>query len=174
MFSVLSQSSSLSLSFLFIFLSDLLHYFSLFELFSLFILPNCGPDIEYFFGFLRTQLSTTTTVVLIFGPKFYRVIKGEGDLWNPRFQTKEAMSESFTFNGASLPQEETTTDLYQENDDLKRELQKLATQLEIMKLCQMEFRNRHLTNHSKFSRIQQQQQQHQHQHHHQQQHSQSD
>ncbi|UXI15006.1 hypothetical protein NH340_JMT00949 [Sarcoptes scabiei] len=139
-------------------------------LIHLFILPNCGPDIEYFFGFLRTQLSTTTTVVLIFGPKFYRVIKGEGDLWNPRFQTKEAMSESFTFNGASLPQEETTTDLYQENDDLKRELQKLATQLEIMKLCQMEFRNRHLTNHSKFSRIQQQQ----HQHHHQQQHSQSD
>ncbi|RWS23121.1 putative G-protein coupled receptor-like protein, partial [Leptotrombidium deliense] len=38
----------------------------------LLILPNAGADVKYFFGFLRTQLSTTTTMMLIFGPKFYR------------------------------------------------------------------------------------------------------
>nr|XP_027203029.1 probable G-protein coupled receptor CG31760 [Dermatophagoides pteronyssinus] len=127
-------------------------------LIHLFILPDSGPDIKYFFGFLRTQLSTTTTVILIFGPKFYRVIKGEGDLWNTNLQARcMMMAETYAFNGISLAHEE-TTDLYQENDDLKREIQKLAAQLELMKLCQMEFRNRHLNNHSKFLRIQQQQQ----------------
>nr|XP_046918477.1 probable G-protein coupled receptor CG31760 [Dermatophagoides farinae] len=126
-------------------------------LIHIFILPDSGPDIKYFFGFLRTQLSTTTTVILIFGPKFYRVIKGEGDLWNPRARCM--MADTFAFNnGIGLAHEE-TTDLYQENDDLKREIQKLAAQLELMKLCQMEFRNRHLNNHLKFSRIQQQQSQ---------------
>lgn len=43
----------------------------------LLILPHGGPDVKYFLGFIRTQLSTTTTVLLIFGPKFYRVIKGD-------------------------------------------------------------------------------------------------
>ncbi|OTF69790.1 7 transmembrane sweet-taste receptor-like protein, partial [Euroglyphus maynei] len=110
-----------------------------------------GPDIKYFFGFIRTQLSTTTTVVLIFGPKFYRVIKGEGDLWNPHIQARcGIMTETYAFNGIDGLQNEETTDLYQENDDLKREIQKLAAQLELMKLCQMEFRNRHLNNHTKF------------------------
>ena len=33
------------------------------------ILPNCGPDVKYFLAFMRTQLSTTTTMFLVFGPK---------------------------------------------------------------------------------------------------------
>lgn len=36
---------------------------------SLFIFPRAGPDIKYLLGFIRTQLSTTTTIVLVFGPK---------------------------------------------------------------------------------------------------------
>ena len=37
--------------------------------FSVLILPNCGPDVKYFLAFMRTQLSTTTTMILVFGPK---------------------------------------------------------------------------------------------------------
>ncbi|CAG2107392.1 unnamed protein product [Medioppia subpectinata] len=106
------------------------------------ILPNAGPDIKYFFGFIRTQMSTTTTVILIFGPKFYRVIKGEGDLWDNRVRAR-GVTASFSLNGVGLVHEE-TTDLYQENEELKEEIQKLASQVEIMKICQMEFKNRHL------------------------------
>lgn len=36
---------------------------------SLFIFPRAGPDIKYLLGFLRTQLSTSVTVFLVFGPK---------------------------------------------------------------------------------------------------------
>jgi hypothetical protein len=36
---------------------------------SLLIFPRAGPDIKYLLGFVRTQLSTSTTVVLVFGPK---------------------------------------------------------------------------------------------------------
>lgn len=36
---------------------------------SLFIFPRAGPDIKYFLGFVRTQLSTSTTIALVFGPK---------------------------------------------------------------------------------------------------------
>lgn len=122
----------------------------------MFILPNSGPDLKYFFGFVRTQLSTTTTVILIFGPKFYRVVKGEGDLWEKQLRARGMAAASFSFNGVGLAHEE-TTDLYQENEELKEEIQKLATQLEIMKLCQMEFRNRHLST-AKFSKMQQQMQ----------------
>jgi hypothetical protein len=50
---------------------------------------------------------------------------------------------SFSINGVGLVHEE-TTDLYQENEELKEEIQKLASQVEIMKICQMEFKNRHL------------------------------
>lgn len=35
----------------------------------MFIFPRAGPDIKYLLGFIRTQLSTTTTIVLVFGPK---------------------------------------------------------------------------------------------------------
>jgi len=37
--------------------------------FSLFIFPHAGPDIKYLLGFIRTQLSTSVTVALVFGPK---------------------------------------------------------------------------------------------------------
>ena len=63
--------------------------------FSVLILPNCGPDVKYFLAFMRTQLSTTTTMILVFGPKvicfqkkgfvynfyfkFRRVLSGTGD-----------------------------------------------------------------------------------------------
>ena len=36
---------------------------------STMILPNCGPDTKYLLAFIRTQLSTTTTMILVFGPK---------------------------------------------------------------------------------------------------------
>lgn len=36
---------------------------------SLFIFPHAGPDIKYLLGFLRTQLSTSVTVFLVFAPK---------------------------------------------------------------------------------------------------------
>lgn len=107
------------------------------------ILPNAGPDVKYFFGFVRTQMSTTTTVILIFGPKFYRVIKGQGDSWDNRVRAR-GVTASFSINGVGLVHEE-TTDLYQENEELKEEIQKLASQVEIMKICQMEFKNRHLS-----------------------------
>ncbi|KAH9390281.1 G-protein coupled receptor [Tyrophagus putrescentiae] len=105
------------------------------------IVPNSGPDIKYFFGFLRTQLSTTTTVILIFGPKFYRIIKGQGDLWDTQVRAR-GIAASFSNGGVGMAEE--TTDLYQENEELKEEIQKLAAQLEIMKICQMQFKNRHL------------------------------
>ncbi|XP_015789832.1 probable G-protein coupled receptor CG31760 [Tetranychus urticae] len=108
----------------------------------LLILPKAGPDGKYFFGFVRTQLSTTTTVMLIFGPKFYRVIKGQGDSWDNRVRAR-GINASFSLNGVGLVHEE-TTDLYQENEELKEEIHKLATQIELMKLMQMEINNRHL------------------------------
>ena len=40
---------------------------------SVLILPNCGPDVKYFLAFMRTQLSTTTTMILVFGPKVQRM-----------------------------------------------------------------------------------------------------
>lgn len=36
---------------------------------SLFIFPHAGPDIKYLLGFLRTQLSTSVTIFLVFAPK---------------------------------------------------------------------------------------------------------
>lgn len=41
---------------------------------SLFIFPQAGPDIKYFLGFVRTQLSTTTTIALVFGPKVFLLL----------------------------------------------------------------------------------------------------
>lgn len=106
------------------------------------LLPKAGPDGKYFFGFIRTQLSTTTTIAFIFGPKFYRVIKGQGDAWDNRVRAR-GINASFSLNGVGLVHEE-THDLYQENEELKEEIHKLATQIELMKLMQMEINNRHL------------------------------
>lgn len=106
------------------------------------ILPHAAPDIKYLFGFVRTQLSTTVTIILIFGPKFYRVIKGEGDTWDNRARAR-GVTASFSLNGVGLVHEE-TPDLYQENEELKEEIQKLAAQIEVMRIVHMEINNRHL------------------------------
>ncbi|XP_011876133.1 PREDICTED: probable G-protein coupled receptor CG31760 isoform X2 [Vollenhovia emeryi] len=108
----------------------------------LFIFPRAGPDIKYLLGFLRTQLSTSVTVFLVFGPKVIRVLRGQGDQWDSRARAR-GVTASFSFNGIGLVPEE-TTDLYQENEELKEEIQKLAARIEFMKIVHMEMHNRHI------------------------------
>ncbi|GAB6023026.1 hypothetical protein CHUAL_007117 [Chamberlinius hualienensis] len=108
----------------------------------LLIFPSAPPDFKYLFGFIRTQLSTTVTIVLVFGPKFYRVIKGQGDVYDNRARAR-GVTASFSLNGIGLVHEE-PTDLYQENEELKEEIQKLASQIEFMKIVHMEMNNRHI------------------------------
>lgn len=85
--------------------------------YSLIIFPQAGPDVKYFLGFLRTQLSTTTTVVLVFGPKVLRVLRGQGDQWDHRSRVR-GITASFSHNGIGLVPED-SPDLYQENEELK-------------------------------------------------------
>ncbi|XP_036142472.1 probable G-protein coupled receptor CG31760 isoform X2 [Monomorium pharaonis] len=108
----------------------------------LFIFPRAGPDIKYLLGFLRTQLSTSVTVFLVFGPKVIRVLRGQGDQWDSRARAR-GVTASFSLNGIGLVPEE-TTDLYQENEELKEEIQKLAARIEFMKIVHMEMHNRHI------------------------------
>lgn len=84
---------------------------------SLIIFPRAGPDVKYFLGFLRTQLSTTTTIVLVFGPKVLRVLRGQGDQWDNRARVR-GITASFSLNGIGLVPED-SPDLYQENEELK-------------------------------------------------------
>lgn len=84
---------------------------------SLCIFPQAGPDIKYLLGFVRTQLSTTTTIFLVFGPKILRVLRGEGDKWDNRSRAR-GITASFCINGGGLMPEE-GVDLYQENEELK-------------------------------------------------------
>lgn len=86
---------------------------------SLIIFPQAGPDVKYFLGFIRTQLSTTTTVVLVFGPKVLRVLRGQGDQWDHRARVR-GITASFSLNGIGqglVPED--SPDLYQENEELK-------------------------------------------------------
>ncbi|XP_034186218.1 putative G-protein coupled receptor CG31760 isoform X3 [Osmia lignaria lignaria] len=126
----------------------------------LFIFPHAGPDIKYLLGFLRTQLSTSVTVFLVFAPKVIRVslflssldnfrkfqvtrvLRGQGDQWDSRARGR-GVTASFSLNGIGLVSEE-TTDLHQENEELKEEIQKLAAQIEFMKIVHMEMYNRHI------------------------------
>ncbi|XP_071633602.1 probable G-protein coupled receptor CG31760 isoform X1 [Temnothorax longispinosus] len=108
----------------------------------LFIFPRAGPDIKYLLGFLRTQLSTSVTVFLVFGPKVIRVLRGQGDQWDSRARAR-GVTASFSLNGIGLVPEE-TTDLFQENEELKEEIQKLAARIEFMKIVHMEMHNRHI------------------------------
>uniref|UniRef100_T1J8C6 G-protein coupled receptors family 3 profile domain-containing protein n=1 Tax=Strigamia maritima TaxID=126957 RepID=T1J8C6_STRMM len=108
----------------------------------LLIFPHASPDMKYLLGFVRTQLSTTVTITLIFGPKFHRVLKGQGDVYDSRARAR-GVTASFSLNGIGLMHEE-PTDLYQENEELKEEIQKLAAQIEFMKIVHMEMNNRHL------------------------------
>lgn len=89
----------------------------LFFIFSLSLFPQAGPDIKYFLGFVRTQLSTTTTIILVFGPKILRVLRGQGDKWDHRSRAR-GITASFCINGGGLMPEE-GIDLYQENEELK-------------------------------------------------------
>lgn len=92
-------------------------YSFLLPLCSLFIFPHAGPDIKYLLGFVRTQLSTTTTIILVFGPKILRVLRGQGDKWDQRSRAR-GITASFCINGGGLMPDE-GVDLYQENEELK-------------------------------------------------------
>lgn len=96
--------------------SNSLDPFTLF-LCSLFIFPQAGPDIKYLLGFVRTQLSTTTTILLVFGPKILRVLRGQGDKWDHRSRAR-GITASFCTNGGGLMPED-GVDVYQENEELK-------------------------------------------------------
>lgn len=71
-----------------------------------------------------------------------RVLRGQGDQWDSRARAR-GVTASFSLNGIGLVPEE-TTDLYQENEELKEEIQKLAAQIEFMKIVHMEMHNRHI------------------------------
>lgn len=81
------------------------------------LFPNAGPDYKYMLGFVRTQLSTSTTIALVFGPKIARVFKGQGDKWDQKAKVR-SITASFSLNGVGLVPEE-SPDLYQENEELK-------------------------------------------------------
>lgn len=110
-------------------------------LFHLVLFPDAGPDVKYLFGFIRTQLSTSVTVALVFGPKFYRLLRGEGDSWDIRSRARGVSLNGIT---TGMGHEETQIDPYQENEELKEEVQRLAAQIELMKIAHMEHNNRHL------------------------------
>lgn len=66
---------------------------------SLFIFPHAGPDIKYSLGFLRTQLSTSVTIFLVFGPK----VPGKADSsFTPNRSTAQRFF-FFFFSGDSGP-----------------------------------------------------------------------
>jgi G protein-coupled receptor 158 len=79
---------------------------------------------------------------LVFGPKIIRVLRGQGDQWDNRARSR-GVTASFSLNGIGLVPEE-APDLYQENEELKEEIQKLAAQIEFMKIVHMEINNRHV------------------------------
>lgn len=84
---------------------------------SILIYPEAGPDIKYTLGFIRTQLSTSTTIALVFGPKISRIFKGQGDKWDQKAKVR-SITASFSLNGVGLVPDE-SPDLYQENEELK-------------------------------------------------------
>lgn len=66
---------------------------------------------------MRTQLSTSVTIALVFGPKVVRVIRGQGDQWDNRARVR-GITASFSLNGIGLVPDD-SPDLYQENEELK-------------------------------------------------------
>lgn len=94
-----------------------LYPFSFAPFSSLFLFPQAGPDMKYLLGFLRTQLSTSTTIVLVFLSKIRRILSGQGDKWDNRSKA-QGISASFCTNGGGLMPDE-GVDLYQENEELK-------------------------------------------------------
>lgn len=70
------------------------------------------------------------------------MLRGQGDQWDNRARSR-GVTASFSLNGIGLVPEE-APDLYQENEELKEEIQKLAAQIEFMKIVHMEMNNRHV------------------------------
>jgi hypothetical protein len=83
-------------------------------------------------------LSTSVTIGLVFGSKVIRVLKGQGDHWEKKLQAKGLMS--YEMNEVC----EETNDLQTENEELKEEIFKLATQIGLLKNSLMHVNNRHL------------------------------
>ncbi|KAG5872574.1 hypothetical protein JTB14_020966 [Gonioctena quinquepunctata] len=74
--------------------------------------------------------------------KVIRVLRGQGDQWDNRARSR-GVTASFSLNGIGLMPDD-PLDLYQENEELKDEIQKLAAQIEFMKIVHMESNNRHV------------------------------
>ncbi|XP_050522426.1 probable G-protein coupled receptor CG31760 [Daktulosphaira vitifoliae] len=102
------------------------------------LFPNIGPDLKYTLAFIRTQLSTSVTIGLVFGSKIVRVINGQGDNWDTKLQPKGIIS----YEMDEICDE--PIDLQTENDQLKEEIVKLATNIGIMRNSLMLVNNRHL------------------------------
>eukprot|EP00093_Oithona_nana_P001933 01933.XXX_6145_13476_1 [CDS] Oithona nana genome sequencing. len=105
------------------------------------LFPNCGPDMKYFLGFLRTQLSTTVTIFLVFGPKFLRVLRGTANELDDRIR---ARGNAASMIEVPLEREAAQKDVYAENEELKEEIQKLAGQIQYLKIVGMLTENRHI------------------------------
>ncbi|XP_018344922.1 PREDICTED: probable G-protein coupled receptor CG31760 isoform X4 [Trachymyrmex septentrionalis] len=88
------------------------------------------------------SLAIGEILFLAWGIKVIRVLRGQGDQWDSRARAR-GVTASFSLNGIGLVSEE-TTDLYQENEELKEEIQKLAARIEFMKIVHMEMHNRHI------------------------------
>lgn len=101
-------------------------------------MPDIDPNLKYTLAFVRTQLSTSVTIGLVFGSKVVRVLNGQGDHWDSKLQAKGLMS--YEMNEIC----EETNDLQTENEELKEEIFKLATQIGLLKNSLMHVNNRHL------------------------------
>jgi len=107
----------------------------------LILFPNAGPDMKYFLGFLRTQFSTTITILLVFGPKFFRLARGTANELDDRIR---ARGNAASMIEVPLERNATQKDVYVENEELKEEIQKLAGQIQYLKIVGMLMENRHI------------------------------
>lgn len=108
------------------------------------LFPHAGPDMKYFLGFLRTQMSTTTTIILVLGTKFWRVFKGTANDLDDQLRAKGNSACMF-----SIPvedQHDEPKDLSSENEELKEEIQKLASQIQYLRIVGMLTANFHIKN----------------------------
>ncbi|TRY80523.1 hypothetical protein TCAL_12818 [Tigriopus californicus] len=103
------------------------------------LFPHAGPDMKYFLGFLRTQMSTSTTIIL-----FWRVAKGTANDLDDQLRAKGNSACMF-----SIPvedQHDEPKDLSLENEELKEEIQKLASQIQYLRIVGMLTANFHIKN----------------------------
>ncbi|OQV15352.1 putative G-protein coupled receptor [Hypsibius exemplaris] len=113
---------------------------AIFLLLHLVVYPQASPDIKYVFAFVRIQLSTSVTVFLVFCPKVLAICRGQGE--NFEFHDRPGAQIPLNINGTISNDD--VIDVFQENEDLKDEIQKLASQIEWMKIVHMNMGNRHL------------------------------